>query len=428
MWKHVQKQKEIVNNYFSKKTSTFCKMNSFYVLPKKFFLSHFWLNVYSILLFLFFLLSFARCDSELNDLIRQFRNDLQLLMNEQSYEEGIEYWRSLFSNDSIIEMNDRIFVGKQEVNFWVDSHLYNFRRIQMDTFSSDVTITRVGGEISINLGEDKSIDQWREVNYRGKISPAAVNEYKVLSTTLYATYVPRDPLGCVSVMKWLSLIWYGDFDQSEKYGQMYKIHKWLMISDKSLIEWEEELTCNWVAEPVLLKSSLKRLLDGMYKDADISTMVNTSPYIKYAKEAFFIHLPFTPFFWQYPQIVRQYYDTKAEMHIEREELRGHDGIVEWYQRWQKFGVTTMYNNIDEINTIGNTIVVKVLTIIVDSTGLCSNSYLWYGLYRFNGHGLIVSEQRFYATNTVKEAIQIISNCGDMSPQKTHSTTQKKKDL
>lgn len=37
-----------------------------------------------------------------------FREDCGKLSNEKTFDEGIDHWRSLFRNDSIIEMNDRV--------------------------------------------------------------------------------------------------------------------------------------------------------------------------------------------------------------------------------------------------------------------------------------------------------------------------------
>ena len=45
-----------------------------------------------------------------------FREDCGKLSNEKTFDEGIDHWRSLFRNDSIIEMNDR--VESQLINYF----------------------------------------------------------------------------------------------------------------------------------------------------------------------------------------------------------------------------------------------------------------------------------------------------------------------
>eukprot|EP01083_Nonionella_stella_P158366 515430_1 len=67
-----------------------------------------------------------------------FRQNGAKLSNEKTFDEGIDHWRSLFRNDSIIEMNDRVFEGSNEIDAYFEMHKSTFRRIQIDVVGENV--------------------------------------------------------------------------------------------------------------------------------------------------------------------------------------------------------------------------------------------------------------------------------------------------
>lgn len=206
----------------------------------------------------------------------------------------------------------------------------------------------------------------------------------VLSITLYATYVPREYLGCSSMMRWLAIFWY---DENRK------IEKMLLSSPTSLTQWREQLNCDWEADKQQIKYQLESLMNGMYRDSDVETMVN------------------------------QYYEINAEFYLndgsgENEGgtlIIGRDSIVSWYKQWNGLGVDDVMNEIDELDISGNKVVVRMVTMASHGSGKCSQSFMWYGVYRFNGKAKIVQEQRFYQQKQLETAKLILKNCGDLSP-------------
>lgn len=344
-------------------------------------------------------------------LVSQFRQDCAKLSNEKTFDEGIDYWRSLFYNDSIIEMNDRVFAGRSNIDGFFEMHKSVFRRIQFDIIGETSTVSESyetdyqHSQSTTNsyeeprqsrqsFGDPANAEGVERFHYSGSKSVifTRTQNHRILSVTLYATYVPRDPLGCSSMMRWLAIFW---FHPTE-----HKISKWLMTSPTSLLEWEEQLVCSWVADSKYLDLRLKGLMNGMYRDSDVSTMVN------------------------------EYYSVDAELIVDESSVEGLDNIINWYNGWNKLGISNVLNVIDELDIIGNTVLVRMVTIASHSSGKCSQSYHWYGLFRFNGHGQIIHEQRFYDQERLKAAMQVLSNCGDMSPQKTQqnsSTRRNSKD-
>ena len=126
----------------------------------------------------------------------------------------------------------KIFEGSNEIDAYFSMHQATFRWIQFDSLHDDVVQSTDG----------------------------------ILSITLYATYVPRAPFGCSSMMRWLAIFWYDD-DR--------KIKKMLLSSPTSLAQWREQLQCDWVAEEEQIQYQLNALMGGMYRDSDVEQMVNT---------------------------------------------------------------------------------------------------------------------------------------------------------
>mmetsp|Transcript_46599 Transcript_46599/g.74650 ORF Transcript_46599/g.74650 Transcript_46599/m.74650 type:complete len:320 (+) Transcript_46599:38-997(+) len=280
----------------------------------------------------------------------QFRQDCAKLSNEKTFNEGIDHWRSLFRNDSIIEMNDRIFEGSHEIDAYFAMHKSTFRRIQFDVIGENVVESSDG----------------------------------ILSITLYATYVPREYLGCSSMMRWLAIFWY---------DERRNIKKMLLSSSTSLTQWREQLNCDWEADKQQIQYSLYGLMNGMYRDDDVETMVN------------------------------QYYAINAKLYINDGSysdsggvlIEGRDNIAQWYLQWNQLGVNDVLNEIDEFDISGNSAVTRMVTMASHSSGQCSVSMEWYGLYKFNGKAKIVEEQRFYHQQQLETSKLILKNCGDLSP-------------
>ena len=207
----------------------------------------------------------------------------------------------------------------------------------------------------------------------------------ILSITLYATYVPREYFGCSSMMRWLAIFWY---DENRK------IKKMLLSSPTSLLQWREQLNCNWVANKNDIANSLNSLMMGMYRDSDVQ------------------------------QMVYKYYEINAKLYVNdgsdlsTNTIEGRDNIIEWYLEWNKLGVSDIFNEIDEMDISGNNVVTRMVTMASHSSGKCSQSFLWYGLYTFNGKAKIVNEQRYYHQQQLENSKLILKNCGDLSPLKT----------
>ena len=299
-----------------------------------------------------------------------FLKDCAELSNEKTFEEGIAHWRSLFRNDSIIEMNDRvkttshhthssitsltscthtqIFEGSNEIDAYFQMHASTFRRIQFDVVGDNVVESMDG----------------------------------ILSVTLYATYVPREYLGCSSMMRWLAIFWY-DSDR--------KIKKMQLSSSTSLTQWKAQLECDWIAEPEQIEYSFNKLMSGMYRDNDVETMVTT------------------------------HYALNAKLYINEGAdhggnlIEGRENVIAWYLDWEQLGVSDVMNEIDEMDINGNSMMVRMVSIASHASGQCSQSFMWYGLYRFNGKGQIVHEQRFYHQKQLETSKLVLGNCGDMSP-------------
>ena len=207
----------------------------------------------------------------------------------------------------------------------------------------------------------------------------------ILSITLYAAYIPRDPLGCSSMMRWMSVFWY---DENRK------IKKMLLSSQTSLTQWREQLNCDWEAKKEDIRFSLQELMNGMYRDSDVETMVTT------------------------------YYAINAKLYINDGSysddnggilIEGRDNIIQWYLDWNQLGVADVMNEIDEMDISGNNVMTRMVTVASHSSGKCSQSFMWYGLYRFNGKAKIVQEQRFYHQKQLETSKLILKNCGDLSP-------------
>eukprot|EP01084_Bolivina_argentea_P138844 244353_1 len=295
-----------------------------------------------------------------------FRQDCAKLSNEKTFNEGIDHWRSLFSNDSIIEMNDRVFAGSSEIDGYFLMHKSTFRRIQFDLI----------GENTI----DDSIDG-------------------ILSLTLYATYVPREYFGCSSMMRWLAIFWYSNINANATGGRMgmgISINKMLLSSSTSLVQWQSQLQCDWVANKEEILYTLNNLMYGMYRDSDVE------------------------------QMVHNYYAINSKLYISDGSgnnsynnnyniIEGRDNIILWYLEWTKLGVSNVLNEIDEIDISGNNVVMRMVTIASHSSGKCSQSFMWYALYKFNGKAKIIKEQRFYHQKQLENSKLILKNCGDLSP-------------
>jgi len=295
----------------------------------------------------------------------------------KTFENGIEYWKTLFKEDSIIEINDRVYGGLNEIKNYFESLKNTFRRIQFDIIGDQLTTLSESSQLSLQTLTNNEY-QLNKHNYPQYIYSKTQN-HRILSLTLYATYVPKGSFGCPAMMRFLSIFWYAENE--------HKIIKWLMTSSTSLLEFEEQLACNWIVPAKQLKSRLQSLMAGIYRDFDVKSMIH------------------------------EFYDKNAEMFIDENHVVGTENIIKWYETWNLFGVSTVLNNIDEIDIIGNTVLTRIVTIISHTSGICSNTHLWYGLFRFNGHSKIVHEQRFYNHNELNVTMQILANCGDMSPQK-----------
>ena len=66
------------------------------------------LRLESVLVILFTIFVTILNGATLKGFFQLFREDCGKLSNEKTFDEGIDHWRSLFRNDSIIEMNDRV--------------------------------------------------------------------------------------------------------------------------------------------------------------------------------------------------------------------------------------------------------------------------------------------------------------------------------
>lgn len=284
-----------------------------------------------------------------------FQQDCAKLSSEKTFEDGLSHWRSLFRNDSIIEMNDRVFEGAAEIDAYFSMHRSTFRRIQFDVAGDDV------------------------------IHSSSPSEgLSTLSVTLYATYVPREYYGCSSMMRWMGLFWY---------DSQRKIKKMLLSSPTSLTQWREQLQCGWVAEAEQIRFSLQNLMSGMYRDSDVEQMVNT------------------------------YYGINAKLFVHGETgeggavqvIEGRDNIARWYNGWVEMGVQDVLNEIDEMDVTGNKVVTRMITVASHSSGQCSESWIWYGLYSMNGKAKIVKEERFYNQQQLENSKLVLKHCGDLSP-------------
>ena len=233
-------------------------------------------------------------------------------------------------------------------------HKRTFRRIQFDVIGDNVVESRDG----------------------------------ILSITIYATYVPRS-YGCSSMMRWIAIFSY----DSER-----KIKKMLLSSPTSLTQWREQLNCDWEADKTQIQYQLNSLMSGMYRDSDVETMVNNY----YAINA------------------KLYINDGSDNDDENQNdggllVEGRDNIIQWYKTWEGMGVTDVMNEIDEMDISGNRVTTRMITIASHISGKCSQSFMWYGLYRFNGQAKIVQEQRFYHQQQLETSKLILKNCGDLSP-------------
>merc|ERR1719400_1011858 len=184
------------------------------------------------------------------------------------------------------------------------------------------------------------------------------------------------------MMRWLAIFWY---DENRK------IKKMLLSSPTSLTQWREQLQCDWEADKQQIQYSLNNLMNGMYRDSDVEQMVNN------------------------------YYAINAKLYINDGSysdddsggvlIEGRDNIIQWYLDWNALGVQDVMNEIDEMDISGNNVVTRMVTIASHGSGKCSQSFMWYGLYRMNGKAKIVQEQRFYHQKQLENSKLILKNCG-----------------
>merc|ERR1712129_43213 len=129
-----------------------------------------------------------------------------------------------------------------------------------------------------------------------------------------------------------------------------------------------------------------------YRDSDVESMVNT------------------------------YYELNAKLYVHGETgtgavqvIEGRDNIVRWYSDWVEMGVQDMLNEIDEMDVTGNKVVTRIIPIASHSSGQCSESFIWYGLFQMNGKAKIVKEERFYNGQQLENSKLVLKHCGYLSP-------------